>query len=306
MALGMYRKIVMAMGANRFVKAAAGRYGLRLAGKRFVAGGTMQEAIAVCKAINETGVAVTIDVLGEGVYQLEEARRYKEQYMELLSQIAELGLDANISIKPTAMGLALDSAAAYANIREIVACADRLKLFVRLDMEDSPFTSDTLDIIFKLQSEQLDRAGVAIQACLYRTERDMEELTEAGINVRLVKGAYAEPKHVAYEQMEQIVEQFMILAKARLDSGVYTAFATHDDYIISGIKEYARTNAIALSRFEFQMLYGVRTGLQQQLAQEGYRVRCYVPYGQMWYPYFVRRIAERPANAWFVLRNLWK
>lgn len=306
MGTGLYRKIVMALGANRAIKAAAGRFGLKLGGGRFVAGETMLEAIAVCKAINAAGVAVTIDVLGESIYRLEEAKAYKEQYIELLTLIAAQGLDANISLKPTAIGLALDCGAAYANIREIVRHADRLKLFVRLDMEDSPFTSDTLDIIFRLQSENLERIGVAIQSCLYRSERDMEELTEAGINVRLVKGAYKEPKHVAYDSMEQVVEQYLLLAKARLDSGVYTAFATHDDFIIDWIKKYADENVIPSSKFEFQMLYGVRMPLQQQLAKEGYRIRCYVPYGQMWYPYFVRRIAERPSNAWFVLRNMWK
>jgi len=302
----LYRKMVLTLAANRTIKSIASRYGLHLGARRFVAGQSMADAIEVCRQLNKDGIAAAVDVLGEGIWRLEEAESHKEQYIKLLSNIAELGLDGNISIKPTAMGLGLDWDICYANIREIVHHAKELKLFVRLDMEDSPFTTDTLAIIFKLQSEQYDCVGVALQSSLYRTERDMEELTEAGIPIRLVKGAYKEPKHVAYEDMEQVVEQYLKLAKARLDSGEHTAFATHDDAIITELKEYAETNGISRDRYEFQMLYGVRMALQKQLADEGFRVRCYVPYGRMWYPYFIRRIAERPANAWFILRNMWK
>lgn len=302
----LFRSALLALAGNRAVEAFALKYGLRLGANKFVAGETREQALAQVRAMNAKGVTATLDHLGEGVRRLAEASAYKAEYLRLLADVAASGVNANVSLKPTQMGLELDRNGAYANIREIVSAARLTDCFVRIDMENSPYTTATLDFVRRLHAEGLDNVGAVIQAYLYRSEQDVRELTAAGVGLRLVKGAYKEPRTIAYPAMEDVNENFRKLIAIRLKSGVYTGVATHDEAIIAWTKKYAWDNGVPRNAFEFQMLYGVRTQLQEQLAREGYRIRCYVPYGRMWYPYFVRRLAERPANVLFILKNVRK
>lgn len=204
------------------------------------------------------------------------------------------------------MGLALDKKVCYNNIRAIVVQAQKHHNFVRIDMEDSPFTQATIDIVLRLHAEGLTNVGTVIQAYLHRTEEDVKQLIEAQVNLRLVKGAYKEPSSVAYQQMSEVIENYKRVIQLHLDKGVYTAIASHDDRIINWVKSYAGENGITKDAFEFQMLYGLRMNDQADLAKEGFRIRCYMPYGTMWYPYYTRRLAEKPANLWMVLSNMFK
>ncbi|MBB6669742.1 proline dehydrogenase family protein [Cohnella nanjingensis] len=305
MAIGtrLFRSALLAMAGNRAAEALALKYGLRLGARQFVAGETREEALDKVRDLNRKGIEATLDHLGEGIRRMSEAEAYKQEYVRLLEGIRAAGVRSNVSLKPTQMGLALDPDAAYANIREIVAAADRCGNFVRIDMEDSPHTDATIGIARRLHGKGLTNVGTVIQAYLYRSEDDIRRLTAEPMNLRLVKGAYKEPKSLAYPRKPDVDANFRRLAKARLRSGVYTAIATHDETIIRELRLFARREGIDGSAYEFQMLYGIRSALQEQLAAEGCRVRCYVPYGRMWYPYFVRRLAERPANAAFLIRN---
>jgi proline dehydrogenase len=300
----MFRSALLAVAGNRAVESLALKYGLRLGAAQFVAGETLSEALDQAARLNCRGIRVTLDYLGENVKRLEEAEMFRDEYIRLLHRIRERKIDSNVSLKPTQMGLSIDPQAAYGNIRQIVAEAKALNNFVRIDMEDSPHTEETIRIVRELRAEGLDNVGTVIQAYLYRSAEDVRRLTEEKINLRLVKGAYKET--IAYPEMRQVNENFVRLIRYRLDSGVYTAIATHDDRVIDWTKRYVTERGIARDKFEFQMLYGIRMPLQEQLAKEGYGVRCYVPYGKMWYAYFVRRLAERPANALFVLKNLFR
>lgn len=300
----LFRSALLAIAGNKAAEAFALRYGMRLGANKFVAGETLEEVLEQIRLLNEKGVVATLDHLGEGITRLEEAEAFREEYLRLLDGIHESGVDSNVSLKPTQMGLALDRDACYNNIRAIVARAKDLNNFVRIDMEDSPYTDATIDIMRQLHQEGLTNVGTVIQAYLYRTEEDIRRLTDEGFNLRLVKGAYKEPKAIAYPELSDVDENFKRIIEARLLSGAYTGVATHDDKIIEFTKELVKRKQIPLDQFEFQMLYGVRMQLQEDLAKEGYKVRCYVPYGKMWYPYFVRRLAERPANLMFVVKNM--
>ncbi|NTZ18361.1 proline dehydrogenase [Paenibacillus sp. JMULE4] len=301
----LFRSALLALAGNRVVGKMAHRYGMKLGASRFVAGETADEALLQIRRLNAKGISATLDLLGESIRDLAEADRFKREYVTLLERIHHDALDSNVSLKPTQMGLALDPAACYAHIRDIVEKAQQLTNFVRIDMENSPYTDDTIAMVHRLHAEGLTRVGTVIQAYLYRSRLDVRQLTKAKVNLRLVKGAYRELGHLTYRSMDDVNANMKRLIRVRLDAGVYTAVATHDEQIIAWTKTYARRNGIPASRYEFQMLYGVRVPLQEQLAREGYKVRCYVPYGRMWYPYFVRRVAERPANLWFVLKN-WR
>lgn len=301
----LFRSSLLTLAGNRAVEKMAHRYGMKLGASRFVAGETADEALLQIRRLNDKGIAATMDLLGEGIRDLAEADRFKREYVALLERIHLDALDSNVSLKPTQMGLALDPATSYAHIRDIVRKAQQLANFVRIDMENTPYTENTIAIVHRLHAEGLTRVGTVIQAYLYRSREDVRQLTKANVNLRLVKGAYREPSHLAYQSMNDVNANMKQLIRVRLDAGVYTAVATHDEQIIAWTKSYAKRNGIPTSRYEFQMLYGVRMPLQEQLAREGYKVRCYVPYGRMWYPYFIRRMAERPANLWFVLKN-WR
>lgn len=277
--------------------------------RRFVAGETLADAIDAIRATNALGMAATLDFLGEHVSTEAEARTNADEYIRALQAIQETGVDANISIKLTAMGLAVDDEFCYHNVRRIVEAAADLGNFVRIDMEDSPVTDRTLAIYRRLRAE-FDNVGVVVQAYLYRTEEDVRGLMAQGMaHLRLCKGAYDEPPAVAFPSKAEVDHSMTRLIRLMLDSqaefpGTYPAVASHDHRIINWTKAYAHHHQIAPDRFEFQMLYGIRRDLQQQLADQGYRMRIYIPYGTRWYPYFMRRLAERPANLLFFARAL--
>ncbi len=297
------RRALLGVAGNRTVAHLATRYGMRLGASRFVAGETLDAAMAAVADLNSRGISATLDHLGESVTEAAEARAAADSYLDLLDAIQRSGVDANVSLKLTAMGLAIDPALAEANLRRILARAQAAGNFVRIDMEDSPYTQITIDLTEKFFAE-FGNVGTVIQSYLYRSEADTADLTARGISLRLVKGAYKEPAAVAYPKKADVDAALRRLIELRLLSGVYTAVATHDEAMIAFTKEFAARHQVGRDRFEFQMLYGIRSGLQQQLAREGYKVRCYVPYGGQWYPYFVRRLAERPANVLFILRSM--
>lgn len=277
--------------------------------RRFVAGETLADAIGAIRASNAAGLLATLDFLGEHVHNQAEASVNADEYIRALQAIQEAGVNANISIKLTAMGLAVDDEFCYQNVRRIVEAAAQRGNFVRIDMEDSPVTDRTLAIYRRLRAE-FPNVGVVIQAYLYRSEEDVRSLMQAGMaHLRLCKGAYDEPPAVAFQEKAEVDQSMTRLIRLMLDSqaefpGTYPAVASHDHRIINWVKAYAYHQQIPTDRFEFQMLYGIRRDLQQQLAGQGYRMRVYIPYGTRWYPYFMRRLAERPANLLFFARAL--
>lgn len=279
---------------------------------RFVAGEDRTAAVAATRALNEQGIMVTLDYLGESCTHEGEALQAREEILRLLNDIAANGLQANVSVKPTQLGLKIDPELALANICTLVEQARGVGNFIRIDMEDSPVVDTTLGMYRRLRYEQkLDNVGVVIQSYLYRSEADIEQLIEDGARVRLCKGAYAEPADVAFPHKADTDANYLNLSRLLLSpkaaqKGVYPAFATHDPAIIEDIKAYVRARNISTDAFEFQMLHGIRRDLQEALVKEGYRVRVYVPYGTAWYPYFMRRLAERPANLWFFVSNYFR
>ena len=275
---------------------------------RFIAGMDPEDALRVAAAVNRRGMTVTLDSLGESVTTEGEAHKAAEVYHRLLDSIAERKLSANISVKLTQIGLELSPALAESIAADLVEHAASTGSFVRVDMEGSALTQSTLDIVRRLHSVPRLRSsvGVVIQSCLYRSQADIEQLLADGIRVRLCKGAYNEPPEVAFARKSEVNQNFLLLSRMLLDSAVYHAFATHDEIIIEAIKAIASGQNIPPGSFEFQMLYGVRRDLQRRLAAEGYNVRVYVPFGREWYPYFMRRLAERPANVLFLARNFFR
>jgi len=292
---------------NRAVSGFVQNYGMRLGASRFVAGEGLDETIAVTKELNDRGILVTLDHLGESVTEEAEARQAADEYLVLLDKINETGVYSNVSLKLTQMGLGLDPDLALENLDMIVAKAKEVGNFVRVDMEDSPVTQITIDIFRRVEQKYGgEHVGLVVQAYLYRTEEDIKKLDEINANLRLCKGAYFEPPEVAFPKKADVDRNFVSLIQQHMRRGNYTAVATHDEKIISAIKQFVDREGISLEDFEFQMLYGIRTGLQQELADEGYKVRVYVPYGEDWYPYFSRRLAERPANVGFFLGALFR
>ena len=279
----------------------------RLAG-RFVAGETAEEALTVAAALNRQGLMATLDQLGEHVATPDEAAEAADEYCRLVDQIAARGLAANVSIKPTHLGLALAGGPdlAAANLRRLLERARPYNLFVRIDMEGSAVTQATLDLLWRLRGEGFGEVGPVIQAYLYRSAEDIARLCAEGVRVRLCKGAYQEPATIAFPRKADVDSNFERLMEYLLRRGHYPGLATHDERLITHARALAAREAILPERFEFQLLYGVRRGLQSDLARAGYNVRVYVPYGERWYPYFMRRLAERPANLLFLLRNLWR
>jgi proline dehydrogenase len=277
--------------------------------RRFIAGETLDEAIAVVKKLNAQGLAVTFDQLGESVTNETEARAAKDGYLRALDAIEKNRVQSQVSLKLTQMGLDISADLCLDNVRQILRRAQEIGTLVTIDMEDSHYTQTTLNI-FKTLREEFDNVGVVIQAYLYRSEEDMKMLYALGANVRLCKGAYKEPAHIAFPKKKDVDANYLKLAQIFLqpngNSTAYLDLATHDEKIINWAKTYTTEHNIARHRFEFQMLYGIRADLQRQLAAEGYTMRVYVPYGSHWYPYFMRRLAERPANVIFLLSNLFK
>ena len=273
---------------------------------RFVAGTQIEDVMRATKAMNDLGLSVSIDHLGENVTNAEEARQSADSYRELLQQIASRGLNANVSLKLTHMGLDVDEKLAHDNVCGLVSVAAQQRNFVRVDMEGSPYTDRTLRFVHELHRVQGndDAVGAVIQAYLFRSEKDVESLLAERIRIRLCKGAYKEPPEVAFQKKSDVDANYVKLMKMLLKSGVYHGIATHDPNMIQATKDFARAEKIPLDSFEFQMLYGIRRDLQQQLVRDGYRMRVYIPFGTEWYPYFMRRLAERPANVFFIARNM--
>lgn len=283
----------------------------RMGGKlsaRFIAGLQLEDAVRVAESVNRQGIAVTLDSLGESVSSEGEAHRAAEVYHRLLDVIAERRINANVSVKLTQMGLEQSPELAEQIAGNLARHARAGGNFVRIDMEDSRLTQITLDIVRRLHAQAGLRGaiGIVIQAYLFRSHADIEQLLADGIRVRLCKGAYNEPPEVAYPRKYDVDRSFVRLSQMLLDSPEHHALATHDENMIAAAKSFAAAHGIDRSRFEFQMLYGVRRDLQQQLVQEGYGVRVYVPFGTEWYPYFMRRLAERPANIIFLARNFFR
>jgi proline dehydrogenase len=281
------------------------RIGQRLSG-RFVAGTTVEEALRATRAMNDMGLGVSVDNLGENVTNTEEARHSAQLYHNMLDQMAALKLNANVSLKLTHMGLDVDENLAYEITSSLIEHAVRINNFVRVDMEGSAYTQKTLDFVRRLHRNggYAGRVGAVIQSYLLRSQQDVEQLVSEGIRIRLCKGAYKEPPTIAFEKKADVDANYVKLMKILLKSGIYHGMATHDEHMIRATIEFAQKEKIPASAFEFQMLYGVRRDLQQKLVKEGWRCRVYIPFGTEWYPYLMRRLAERPANAIFILKNL--
>jgi len=270
---------------------------------RFVAGEDLADAVEAIRQLNRQGISASFDHLGESIKSEAETRHEVDEYVSVLEHINSNKLDSNVSVKLTQLGLDVSRELCYANTRAIVEAARRYDNFVRIDMEDSTKTDATFEVFRQLRRE-FENVGIVVQAYLYRTEKDIEELLKIGARIRLCKGAYKEPPEVAFPKKADVDANYIKLIKMLLPSGIYHGIATHDEQMIKATRQFAKANEIGPDKFEFQMLYGIRRDLQRKLVDEGYRMRVYVPYGRYWYPYFMRRLAERPANLWFVLRNM--
>lgn len=274
---------------------------------RFVAGETIAEAAAAIRELNAEGCSASFDHLNESVANAAEAEGEVTEYRQILARIDETGINSNVSIKLTQFGLELDPELAYRNARAVVADAARRGNFVRVDMEAAAVTQQTIDIFKRLRAEfGLNQVGIVLQSSLRRTYADAEQLVKLPARIRICKGAYLEPPEVAFPDKQDVDENYVRVMQLLLSSGIYHGIATHDPKMIEATIAFAQHEGIPKAAFEFQMLYGIRRDLQRQLAKDGYNMRVYVPYGKHWYPYFMRRLAERPANIWFVLKNLLK
>lgn len=273
--------------------------------QRFVAGEELTDAVAAIRQLNRKQIRASFDHLGESISSEAETRAEVREYTHVLDAINDNALDSNVSVKLTQLGLDISPQLCYENTRTIVETAARYRNFVRIDMEDSTKTDATLDVFRRLRGE-FDNVGIVVQSYLYRTEKDIAELLALGARIRLCKGAYKEPATVAFQDKRDVDANYVKLMKILLRSGIYHGIATHDEKMIEATRQFAAKNHIAAEQFEFQMLYGVRRDLQDKLVAEGYLMRVYVPYGRYWYPYFMRRLAERPANVWFVMKNMMK
>ncbi len=274
---------------------------------RFIAGENIDEAVAAIRDINARGCTATFDHLNESVGSVAETEAEVREYLDVLARIDETGIDSNVSIKLTQFGLEIDPELAYRNARRIVEDAVRRGNFVRVDMEGSNVTQATIDVFKRLRAEfGINEVGIVVQSYLYRTMDDARDLLKIPARIRLCKGAYNEPPAVAYPDKKDVDDNYVRVMQLLLHSGNYHGIATHDPRMIEATIDFAQREGIGKEAFEFQMLYGIRRDLQDQLARDGYRMRVYVPYGKHWYPYFMRRLAERPANIWFVLKNFLK
>lgn len=296
------------LSRSGLLKRLASKVGLRQPNgfaRRFIAGESIEEAIAACRAIEARGLAFTLDYLGESVANLAEADAAARQYLGMIDTIVASGIGRNVSLKLTQLGLDLDRATTVDNVRRILDRAEPAGFFVRIDMENSPYTDVTLDIFETLWQQGYRQVGTVIQSALYRSDNDIKRLNALGARVRLVKGAYKEPKTVAYQKKADVDAAYARLTKVLLTEGNYPAIATHDEALIELTKRFAAEHGIGTDKYEFQMLYGIRRDLQAALVQEGFRVRVYVPFGREWFPYYMRRLGERPANVGFVIRGLF-
>jgi proline dehydrogenase len=305
----MFRAFFIYLSYSAWLRSGFTRLGLaRRMAARFVAGEQLDDAVRVVRALNDKGILATLDHLGENVESREDAYRARDDCLRILDCIAQTGLRSHLSIKLTQLGLDIGDDFCRENVAQILDRAAQYQNFVRIDMEGSPYTQRTLDMYHRLHQDYAN-VGIVIQSYLYRSEADVCMLIEAGARVRLCKGAYKEPPDVAFPQKADVDANYVKLMQMMLGdearaNGVHLAVATHDEKMIAATKQYVAEHNIQPDAFEFQMLYGIRRDLQERLAAEGYTVRIYVPYGSEWYPYFMRRLAERPANVWFLLSNI--
>lgn len=301
----LMKNFFLFLSKNKFFTEMAKRYGLRFGASRFVAGERIDQTVQVIKGLNEKKLAVTVDYLGEFVDNEREANERADNSIEAIKAIGREKLNAQLSVKMTSLGFDISEAVVMNNMRRIMDAAKENNVFVTIDMEDYERCQKTLDIYKQLKSEY-DNIGTVLQAYLYRTEKDIEDLNQYSPNLRLVKGAYKESAEVAFPEKKDVDENFKKIIQMHLLNGNYTAIASHDDAIINFTKEFTKANNIPNTQFEFQMLFGIMPERQLQLANEGYTMRVYVPYGTDWYGYFMRRLAERPANVAFVLKGMFR
>jgi proline dehydrogenase len=295
------------LAGSSILKHLASRYGMRKPdsfARRFIAGERIEEAIAAVRAIEATGMTHTLDHLGESVATMAEADAATRAYLGVLDKIVASGIGRNVSLKLTQLGLTIDRATCVDNLRRILDACVAHDFFVRIDMEDSPFTSITLDIFETMWQQGYRNVGTVLQSYLRRSMDDARRLNALGARVRLVKGAYKEPRTVAYQKKTDVDAAFVEITRLLLTEGTYPAIATHDPVMIEETRRFAAEREIASDRYEFQMLYGIRRDLQTRLTKDRYRVRVYVPFGREWFPYFMRRLGERPANIGFVIRGI--
>jgi len=300
------RRVILAVAESRSMHRVVQRYGMRLGAARFVAGETLDAAVPVLRGLNQQGLLTNTTILGEGVQSEAETRAVVELYVQLLERIHSEEIRTNVALKLTHLGLALDEALAQENATTIVARAAELGNFVRFDMEESPYVDPTLRIFRSLRETGRENVGTVLQSYLYRTDDDLESLLDLAPNLRLVKGAYLEPAAIAYQKKEDVDAAYARILERSLTASGFTAIATHDEALIEHAISFAEREGIPSDRFQFQMLYGVRPKLQLALAARGFAVLVATPYGPDWYRYLMRRLAERPANVLFLLRNLVK
>ena len=304
---GGSKALFFALSRSTALKRLASKYGMATPesfARRFIAGETVEEAIHDARVLQSRGMLLTLDYLGESVRTTDEATAATREYVRLIDVIVASGIERNISLKLTQLGVDVDRATCVDNLRRILDPAGRHGFFVRIDMENSPYTDVTMEVFETLWQQEHRNIGVALQAALHRTEKDVRRMIELGARVRLVKGAYKEPPAVAIQPKAEVDTAFIRLMKLLLDEGTYPAIATHDEALIATTCEYAAARNVTRDRFEFQMLYGIRRDLQARLVADGHRMRIYLPFGRQWFPYFMRRLGERPANVGFVLRAL--
>lgn len=298
----MLKDIFIGLSQNQFLNSAAKKYGLKLGAQNVVAGTNIAETIESIKELNAHGISCTVDNLGEFVFEREEATAAKTQILAVIEAIRENHVDAHISLKPTQLGLDIDYQFCLDNLREIVAKANEYDIFVNFDMEDYGHLQPSFDIIDEL-SKEYDNIGTVIQAYFFRAEEDIEKYKN--FRLRIVKGAYKEPANLAYQDKNEIDANYIRLIEYHLLNGKFTSIATHDHHVINHVKQFVKENNIPNEKFEFQMLYGFRKDMQLQLAKEGYNFCTYVPFGQDWYGYFMRRLAERPQNLNLVVKQVF-
>ena len=272
--------------------------------KRYIAGVKLDDAVRVVKELNAKGIVATMDVLGEAVSTKKESEDAKKECLEVLDTINKNKLNANLSLKPTQLGLAIDEQFCFEQVTEILERAKSYNNFVRIDMEDSPYTDVTIKLFNRVR-EKYNNVGIVVQAYLKRTLNDVKELDKSGTNYRLCKGIYVEPAEIAYKEYHRVRENYLDILKQMLDDGNYVGIATHDDYLVESSYKILKEKNITKDKYEFQMLYGVKESLRDRINKDGHKIRVYVPFGEHWYKYSIRRLQENPNMAWYIVKSLF-